>query len=287
MILFYLREAFKSVTRAKASFVLTTISLTIAVLLILASFISIQLSQLFESKLKNNVKINLFIKDTVSEKSIKKFKTELEKEAYVASVKYVDKKQAADIFIKETGEDFRDVLDYNPLPASFVISLNTEWVQQDTVKAIISSFSKFNWVDEVVFKDSFVYRILNYIDRTKQYIFIITGIIFLISLYLVYSTIRLIINARRKELETMKLVGAKLITIKAPVVLNGIIAGLLAGIIAAVIVHFVKIQFAAVHLISSFIEQNSLSYILILMLTGPVFSFIVTVYALRKVSLKI
>jgi cell division transport system permease protein len=287
MIIFYLREAVQSITRAKASFVLTTISLTIAVLLILASILTIQVSELFESKLKNNVRVNLFLKENVNEYSIKDYKKELEAKSFVSSVKYINKEEAAELFIRETGENFKEILEYNPLPESFVVGLNKDWVAQDTIKIIIAQFSKYNWVEEVVFRESFIYNLLSYIEKSKQYVFVLTGIIFLISLYLVYSTIRLVIHSRMKELETMKLVGAKLFTIKTPIVLNGLLAGLIAGVLATAIFYLIKSQFITIQSLSLFINKNIYQYLTVLLATGPLFSLIVTIYALRKVSLKI
>jgi len=48
MIFFHIREAIKSISRAKASFILTFISLGIAVVLIIASVVAVQLSNILE-----------------------------------------------------------------------------------------------------------------------------------------------------------------------------------------------------------------------------------------------
>ncbi len=287
MIIFWFKEAFKSISRSKSSFFLTLISLTLAVILIEASITALKLSEIFQKKIKSNINVSLFINDPFNENNIKDFKLELSRKNYIKSVKYVSKDDAAKSFIRETGEDFREILDYNPLPASFVVNLNTDFVSEDSLNLVINNLSSLKWVDEVVFKDSFVYRILSYLEAGKNYLFITTAILILIAVYLVYSTIKLITNNRMKELETMKLVGAKLSTIKMPIILNGLITGLLASIISIAVYYFISLQVDQYYLVNKFITVNKYFYVATLLIIGPVLSLLVTVYSLRKLTLKI
>ena len=133
MIIFWFKEAFKSISSSKSSFFLTLISLTLAVILIEASITALKLSEIFQKKIKSNINVSLFIKDPFNENNIKDFKLELSRKNYIKSVKYVSKDDAAKSFIRETGEDFREILDYNPLPASFVVKLNTDFVSEDSL----------------------------------------------------------------------------------------------------------------------------------------------------------
>jgi cell division transport system permease protein len=287
MIIFWFKEAFKSISRSKSSFFLTLISLTLAVILIEASITALKLSEIFQKKIKSNINVSLFINDPFNENNIKDYKLELSRKNYIKSVKYVSKDDAAKSFIRETGEDFREILDYNPLPASFVVKLNTDFVSEDSLDSVINNLSSLKWVDEVVFKDSFVYRLLSYLEAGKNYLFITTAILILIAVYLVYSTIKLITNNRMKELETMKLVGAKLSTIKMPIILNGLMTGLLASIISIAVYYFISIQVDQYYLVNKFITANKYFYVVTLLIIGPVLSFLVTVYSLRKLTLKI
>lgn len=287
MIIFWFKEAFKSISRSKSSFFLTLISLTLAVILIEASITALKLSEIFQKKIKSNINVSLFINDPFNENNIKDYKLELSRKNYIKSVKYVSKDDAAKSFIRETGEDFREILDYNPLPASFVVKLNTDFVSEDSLNSVINNLSSLKWVDEVVFKDSFVYRLLSYLEAGKNYLFITTAILILIAVYLVYSTIKLITNNRMKELETMKLVGAKLSTIKMPIILNGLITGLLASIISIAVYYFISLQVDQYYLVNKFITVNKYFYVATLLIIGPVLSLLVTVYSLRKLTLKI
>ena len=287
MFFFYIAEALRSIKSAKSSFILTTVSLTISVLLILLSFITLQLSDYYSSSLKSNIRINVFLKESFTTSDQEKMLSELQRKVYADSIEFISKDKAAEQFIQETGEDFRKILDYNPLPASYVVQISESFANSDSLNKIIKDLSSVESVDEVVFKEGFIYRLLNYIDTVKVYIFLITLLVSMIAIYLVYATIRLIINSRMIDFETMKLVGAKLSTIRIPVILNGLIAGLFSGILSYLVFLFIKKQLLIVEAIGIIFSQFMLEYKLIIFLTGPVLVFIVSVFTLRKVSLKI
>ena len=214
-------------------------------------------------------------------------KFQLDTKNYVSSIIYISKDEAARNFIKETGEDFRKLLDYNPLPASYQISLKDNYVEKDSLNKIVASLSRLSGVDDVVFQQDFVYGILSQVDKVKKYIFVITAILFFIAVYIVYSTIKLIIRSKYDELETMKLVGAKLSTIKMPIILNGIIIGLLAGIISLVVLYSLFSYFGNLIELKRIINFKGGLYIPAALLIGPVIGSMVSVISLRKITLKI
>ncbi len=287
MILFWIKEAFKLIARSKFSFLLALVSITLSVILIAMSVFIILSSNYFEKQLKRSIVISVFIKENITPDELEESKNQLQHQNFLASYEYVSKEQAAEIFIKETGEDFRKILDYNPLPASFNIKLKDEYTGRDSINNIITKLSSFDWSSEVVFRQDFYHKILSYIDQAKIYIFSLTGIILIVSLYLVYSTVRLILNSKYSELETMKFVGAKLSTIKMPIILNSAITGLFAGIIAlgliTVAYQYLRKYFPSI----DDIIVNKLEFITMLLALGPVIGIIVTIISLRKISLKI
>ncbi|MHB1688796.1 MAG: cell division protein FtsX [Ignavibacteriaceae bacterium] len=287
MIYFWIKESFKLIGRAKTSFFLSLISTSISVLLISASLLLIKLSNQLQNDLKKNVNINVFIKDSLSGSSIAQMNSDLSKRKYINTIQYINKEQAAQNFIKETGEDFRKLLDYNPLPASFTITLKENYVDKDSLKKIIRLISKIQGVDEVVFQQEFIYKLLNYLSRIRKYIFAITFVLLFISIYIVYSTVKLIVNAKYEELETMKLVGAKLSTIKMPIILNCILIGIFAGIIALAVFKVVQFYFWNFIPFNQTIHLNENLYLIVLLSIGPLLGLIVSIFSLRKISLKI
>lgn len=287
MILFWIKESFKLIARSKFSFLLALTSITLSVILITVSVFIIRFSNHFEDQLKSNIIISVFIKNNSTSEEIEQIKTELAQLKYLSSFEFIDKDKAAEIFIKETGEDFRKILDYNPLPASFNLKLKNDYANRKSIKNVIQNLSSLDWADEVIFRQDFYQKILNYIDQAKIYVFALTGLIFLVSLYLVYSTVKLIVSSKYSELETMKFVGAKLSTIKMPIILNSAITGLMAGSIALAIIWMLYYYVKGFLLTIDSVIPDKIEFIVILLALGPVIGILVTIISLRKISLKI
>lgn len=287
MILFWIKEAFKLIARSKFSFLLALTSITLSVILITVSAFIIRFSNHFEDQLKSNIIISVFIKNNQTSEKIEQIKNELAQLKYLSSFEFINKDKAAEIFIKETGEDFRKILDYNPLPASFNLKLKNDYADRKSIKNIIQNLSSLDWADEVIFRQDFYQKILTYIDQAKIYVFMLTGLIFLVSLYLVYSTVKLIVSSKYSELETMKFVGAKLSTIKMPIILNSAITGLMAGSIALAIIWLLYYNVKEFLLTIDSVFPNKIEFIVILLALGPVIGILVTIISLRKISLKI
>ena len=287
MISFYLKEMLRSIRRAKSSFFLSLTSMVIAMLLIIGSVMTIQISADFQRELKNNISINIFLKENLTKEESASVEKEIKQKNFVNTVKYIDKEEAAEKFIKETGEDFRRILDYNPLPASFSVTLKEKYVEPDSLNKIIPVFSKLDGVDEVVFQQEFVKKVLTYLTTFKKYLFIITAILFLISVYIVYSTVKLVTGMKMEEMETLKLVGAKLSTIKIPIILNGILIGFIASLISIIIfLLYITYIDKYINLLKIFNLRNEYYFTGVLLL-GPFIGFIVSIFTLKKVTLKI
>ena len=261
--------------------------MVIAMLLIIGSVITIQISADFQRDLKNNISINIFLKENLSKEESAAIEKEIKQKNFVNTIKYVGKEEAAEKFIKETGEDFRRILDYNPLPASFSVTLKEKYVEPDSLNKIIPILSKLDGVDEVVFQQEYVKKILTYLSTFKKYLFIITTILFLISVYIVYSTVKLVTEMKMEEVETIKLVGAKLSTIKIPIILNGILIGFIASLISIIIfLLYITYIDKYINLLKIFNLRNEYYFTGVLLL-GPFIGFIVSIFTLKKVTLKV
>jgi len=285
MVIFWFKEALRIFSRAKSSFILSLISLSISIMLIAACFYSIFLSQEIERKIKEQFILNIFLNDSLSIKSITNLKTELADKNFTSSITFIDKEEAAKTFIKDTGEDFRKILDYNPIP-SLSLTLKADYVDKDSIEMIKKGLNVFAGIDEIVFEHEILDRLVNALKGLQKYIFIITAVLILISIYITYTTIRLVTTLKRDELETMKLVGAKLSTIKMPIILNEIFTGLLASLLSFILIKILFIFISKYSSLTNFYEPPD-ELLAIIFLIGPAISIIVTVIVLRKITLKI
>lgn len=287
MLSFYLKESVKIIGRAIPSFLLSLTSIFIAVVLISISLISIELSEALQNKIKSNFGLEIFLKENLSENEFSSIQKEINNSAFFSSIVFISKERAAEIFIKETGEDFARILDYNPLPASFSVKLKPEYLASDSLQMITASLQSLNGIDEVVYKEEYLNKIVSTIERFKFYILIAAIILILISIYLVYSTVSAILKVKADDFETMKLVGAKISTIKIPIILNAILIGLFSSILASGVILYL-LQFIEKISTNSFtLIKIEIVYILFALFIGPALGFAVSLFAVRNISLKI
>lgn len=233
MITFFIKEALRILKRSPfASLVIISIT-TVAVMMTCFSVIVLQLSNKFSEKIKSSIEVTAFLENYLDANKIMSIKEEIEKFSSVKSIKYISKEQAVQEFIKDTGEDFRDVLTENPLPPSLIIRFKPEKISYENINSEIKRISSISGVSEIIYDNEIVIKILKYIKSVQSIIYIFSFFLVLLSVYLVYTNSRIQIEANKNLYQTMKLVGAKLSTIKVPIILYGLIIGLISSLIGA------------------------------------------------------
>ncbi|MEX2089360.1 MAG: permease-like cell division protein FtsX [Bacteroidota bacterium] len=236
---YIIREGMSGFTRAKLSMVAAITTICIS-LLLLSTFtiLAINANSVVES-LREKVEMEAFLADhlTLIETSI--VRDSIATLEGVREVRYVSKEQAAQIFKEEFGEDINKVLDFNPLPASVKIFLKDGYKTSAGAEGVYAVVKEIAGVEDVIYRKT----MLEMLDRrATTLLWIVLGIglfITISSIFLVANTIRLAIYAKRKIVQTMKLIGATKAFIRWPFVLEGITQGVLGGGFAAGILFLV------------------------------------------------
>jgi cell division transport system permease protein len=233
---YVLKEGFSGFKRAKLSMFAAVF--TICVSLLLLSFFAILFlnANSVVNSLREKVEMEAFLNDQLSNDQITEVKGLVEMLDGVREVHYVSKEEAAKIFQQEFGEDIFKILNFNPLPASLKIFLKEGYKTAKHAASIVYQVKSLKGVDDVIYRK----QLLEMLDeRAKLFLWITLGVgifITLSSVILVANTIRLAIYAKRKIIQTMKLIGATRGFIRLPFLLEGFLQGLLGGLIAAGIV---------------------------------------------------
>ncbi len=233
---YVLREGFSGFKRAKLS--MFSAVFTICVSLLLLSFFAILFlnANNVVNSLREKVEMEAFLNDQLSSDKITEVKGLIEMLDGVREVHFVSKEEAAKIFQQEFGEDIYKILNFNPLPASLKIFLKEGYKTAKHAESIVQQVKSLKGVDDVIYRK----QLLEMLDeRAMLFLWITLGVgifITLSSVILVANTIRLAIYAKRKIIQTMKLIGATRGFIRLPFLLEGFLQGLLGGLIAAAIV---------------------------------------------------
>lgn len=284
---FFIKELFNSIRTAKLSFVISIFTASVSILIILSAAIAIISAKIADEKIKEKIEFVIYLKNTASLSQIKSIEKKLNGLKEIARIDFIDKKKAEENFILETGEDFRRLLDYNPLPNSFVAAFKKEFSDKKNLERLQKEISGYDGVDEVIFAGGFIFSVLDRLGAVKSYLSLVAGILTIISFYLVYSSNRLIIHAKMAQYETMKLVGAKISAIKVPIILYGFVVGVVASVLSAAAYYFL------IRLGSEFVDFNffnifhSVFYYIVLLAIGPIIGLLGSYAASKKISLKI
>jgi len=285
MILFYLKESFSYLFRAKLASFIIIITTSIALIFTTLSISLLLLSGRLDHHLKSQIEIKLFIDDSLSASVITNLNSTFLNDKYVASVKFIDKDEAIKNFNEEIGENLKTILEANPLPRSFSVRLKPEYVSEQNFESVISVFKNKAGITDVVYDYSLTLKLLDFIRSAKTVIYIVATILIILSIYLVYSNNRLLQHNREEQINIMKLVGAKLNAIKLPIIFNGIIIGLFASFICIILTGIIYYLFSKIYINISIMEFY---YLLIMYLVlGIILGYLGSLLSIRKVSLKI
>ncbi|WP_017324495.1 ABC transporter permease [Synechococcus sp. PCC 7336] len=204
---------------------------TLMVLLFLVG-ISLQLSWGLEQTLQSlgsQVEISAFLRSDVEGSSLADPILGLDG---VAQLRVIDKNEAWKDLLDAMGtadpQTTAAELGSNPL----VDSLRIQAQSAEYLPAIATAVKRFSGVDEVYYGSEVVERLGQLHDGLQVGTIAISGGLTLTTVAVITTTIRLIVMARRREIEVMALVGATSTWIYLPFILQGIFFGVVGAIAA-------------------------------------------------------
>ncbi|CUS99094.1 cell division protein FtsX [Candidatus Chrysopegis kryptomonas] len=187
--------------------------------------------------IKEKIEIEVFLKDGLSNSQIDSLRRKIISMDEVERVVFISKDEAAKIFEEEFGENIFNILDFNPLPASFKIKLKENYRTTQGVENLVRKLRRFPEFEEVRYRKA----LLSILERRFKILtqsFLLSGVLLaLISILLVINTIRLTIQAKRKLINTMQLVGATRGFIMSPFLIQGFLQGLIAGLFSSGLIY--------------------------------------------------
>ncbi|MGH7823951.1 MAG: permease-like cell division protein FtsX [Candidatus Binatia bacterium] len=118
------------------------------------------------------------------------------------------------------------------LPASFEIAIKPEFRDGPVVDELARRLRKQEGIAVVEYPQEWVDRLSLVILAVQWAKWLLGGVLFVATFFIVGSTVRLAILARKDEIEIMQLVGASEELIQAPFVLEGMLQGLVGAVLS-------------------------------------------------------
>lgn len=162
---------------------------------------------------QGNFEVFVYYTDTTSTEAAKKTEQMIKTRDYVNSTIFIDREIAARKEIAKIGNDFIKTLGYNPIPHTLQINIKPEFAEEGKLDLIERQLRLLPNVDDVNYaKDDLGKNILAQINqnfRTVEIVLLtIAGLLLMISLALINSTVRINMFARRFLIKSMQYVGA-------------------------------------------------------------------------------
>lgn len=214
------------------------VSLTAALFLIGFCGLMVVQSKKLISLVKQNLEVRVFLEKNLTQTQIDSVAVQIKTKKYVLDnlVTFVSKEQAAEEFIADTKENFKDFLGENPLRNAYRVKIVEDYFEEGKLKTIQADMAKINGVFEVVYQENLADQINK--NLTKIYLILAgfaTVLLFIIIL-LMNNTIRLALYSQRFLIRSMQLVGATNGFIQRPFLVNGAVQGLISGLIASALI---------------------------------------------------
>ncbi|GJQ21551.1 MAG: cell division protein FtsX [Bacteroidia bacterium] len=279
---YIVKEGFSGFRRAKLSMTAAIVTITISLLLLSSFAILLLNANSVVTALRDKVEMEAFLADSLTNAEVDVIRARIHAVLGVRDVMFISKDEAAKIFQEQFGEDIYRVLDFNPLPASFKIFLQDGYKTADAAQEIHAQVTAIRGVEEVIYRKGLLELLDKRVTTALAFALGIGLFITISSIFLVANTIRLAIYAKRKIIQTMKLIGATRGFIRTPFVLEGLVQGFLGGVFASGIVfslfHYLE-QWADP--LSDFLTVEPVAYGVIVVL-GCLLGFLGSVISIRR-----
>ncbi len=239
---------FRNFWLSSAATVVMAITLIILFVTVVASVILTNTAEMMRDK----IDITIYLKPNTSEKVLKELSDIISKDSNIKSVEVSTSEQEYEKFLSENAEseEIINVLDDEMKELMISKMQSTMRVKVynvdnlDSVKELVETDATFkaNIDDEMAptydVNQVEIATITSWARIARTGGLILAVVFLVISILIIFSTIRMAIFSRREEIYMMKLVGADKRFIRGPFLVEAEMCGIIAGVIAATASYF-------------------------------------------------
>lgn len=231
---YVLRESVAGFHRRKLTTGVTILIMGSA-LLVLALFVLVALNLgLMLERAQQNVDVRVFLVEGLDPGRLAALQHPFTTIPGVQEARYISKDQALAELRQELGDDadVLEVLEENPLPASYHLELATGHRSPEAVDAIAAELRRWPEVEDVVFSRSWVAALETWARLFRWGSLLVSLMVLVAAVFVISNTVRLTMAGSRRVIEIQMLVGATDGFIRTPYLIEGMIHGFLAGTLA-------------------------------------------------------
>jgi cell division transport system permease protein len=206
----------------------------VAIVLFLLGFMGYLIvnAGMLSKMMRENLEISVILNDNTQDSKAQELKKVIETQSFSKSTSFVSKENAAAQFQKEFGDNFMDVLDYNPLYTSINFKVHDNYMNKDSLAKIAQFIQQSNIVREVTYPQKIVDVLQDIIKKVGIVLLLISIMLIIAVIFLIDNTIRLAMFSNRFLIKTMQQVGATRYFIARPFDMRAILNGVISAVIA-------------------------------------------------------
>lgn len=218
--------------RLTNAYLSSVISISLVLLLVGVASMLLVNARSVSDYFKENMQVSVLMKDSVPEEKAVAFSESLLDERYIKTATFISKEQGQAELAELLGDDFVDIFETSPIPASVEITLDADYVSSDSLEVVKTEIAKSPLVAEVNYQASLVDALNANLSKISLILAFFIGLMLFISYVLINNTVRLNVYARRFTIHTMQLVGATRSFIRAPFLVQSAFQGVFSAFIA-------------------------------------------------------
>lgn len=229
--LFFLKESLKNIFSHKLMN-MASIFIVAASLSLFGLFLSIGININFTiNNLSDKCEINVYISSN-AERSISDIENDLKSIKNVSSVKFFSREDRLDKVKSEIYGDIADVYENgeNPLRDSFILLAS----DSAECEQILKDAQSVDGVAEVIRDSDVINGISGFVNTIKKIGIWIILIFAILSICIIFNTVKLCMIAHEDDIKTMRIIGATDSYIRIPFIVQGALLGIFGAIPACV-----------------------------------------------------
>jgi len=274
--LFLVSEAFTTLGRHKAVTFLSIVIMSLTLLVLAVFLLATDNVLTFLDRARREMTVFVYVKDDVPVRIVQDHYNRLLRMDEVETVMFISKEQAMAEFREELGEErsMLEVLETNPLPASFRVTLKKPYREKAAIERFAASVRDATIVEEVSYGKEFIEQ-FSAVSRGFLYVDLGLGLIVILSsVFIISNTVRLTIMSRQKSIEVLKLVGATNRFITTPFVVEGAFQAGVASVVSLGLLFGIFLLMKGILPDLSFLEPRKIAlYVVACILLGSIGSF--------------
>jgi len=238
--LYLISESLKGLWRTRTQSFSSILMIMLSITLLISGFFAYINYNRYSDQLKMSYQMEVYFDNNLDSIECRDAFNKIYAMSFIERGEYISNKDASIIFQQEFGQDINKVFGANPLPCSGRYDVIKSFRNIKGLNQVKEKISILPGIEDVHYPSAFIIKFDN-LSSDLIAGFTISGLIFLlISIFIVSNTIRLVIHARKFQIDLLILLGASNTFIRTPLVLEGLIQGILGGLLAGGVTILIK-----------------------------------------------